>query len=72
MLIHKECSSWFVTNELQWELSDVLQGRCYYGDSIIEATNVPNLYLIPTFGIGGSLKLYAETKISEEPMFCKI
>lgn len=60
-------SSWFVTKELQWELSDVLQGRCYYGDSIIEATNVPNLYLIPTFGIGGSLKLYAETKISEEP-----
>ncbi len=60
-------SSWFVTQELQWELSDVLQGVCFYHDAIVESTNVPNLHIIPTFGIGGSLKLYAETKISEEP-----
>lgn len=60
-------SSWFFTGSLQYELSDVLQGNCYIDDALIEIPAIPNLYLLPTFGIGGSLKTYAETKISEEP-----
>ena len=45
-------SSWFLRNAPKYELSDVLQGRCYVNDAI---------------GIGGTLKNYSETKLSEEP-----
>ncbi|MDD3365996.1 MAG: ParA family protein [Sphaerochaetaceae bacterium] len=60
-------SSWFCKSELKWELADVLQGFCFFTDAIVEITKVPNLFLLPTFGIGGSLKKYAETKIADEP-----
>lgn len=60
-------SSWFLTGDLEYELSDVLQGLCYVDDAIVEVANVKNLFVLPTFGIGGGLKTYAETKISEEP-----
>lgn len=60
-------SSWFHDGDLQWELSDVLQGKCFIHEAIIEIPSIPNLFLLPTFGIGGGLKQYAETKISDEP-----
>lgn len=60
-------SSWFYDGELQYELSDVLQGKCYIQEAIIEVPTVPCLFLLPTFGIGGGLKQYAETKIADEP-----
>ena len=60
-------SSWFYDGELQYELSDVLQGTCYIQEAIVEIASVPNLFLLPTFGIGGGLKAYAETKIADEP-----
>lgn len=60
-------SSWFYDGELQYELSDVLQGTCYFQEAIVEIASVPNLFLLPTFGIGGGLKTYAETKIADEP-----
>jgi chromosome partitioning protein len=60
-------SSWFYDGELQFELSDVLQGKCFFHEAIVEIPSVPNLFLLPTFGIGGGLKQYAETKISDEP-----
>jgi len=60
-------SSWFLTGDLEYELSDVLQGLCYVDDAIVEVPNVKNLFVLPTFGIGGGLKTYAETKIAEEP-----
>ena len=60
-------SSWFYDGELQYELSDVLQGTCYIQEAIVEIASVPNLFLLPTFGIGGGLKTYAETKIADEP-----
>ena len=60
-------SSWFYTGELAYELSDVLQGKCYIHEAIVEIPAIPNLFLLPTFGIGGGLKQYAETKISDEP-----
>jgi len=60
-------SSWFCDGDLKWELADVLQGLCFFSDAIVEVPTVPNLFLLPTFGIGGGLKQYAETKISDEP-----
>ena len=60
-------SSWFLQEAPKWELADVLQGRCFVSDAIIKVPNIDNLYLLPTFGIGGTLKSYSETKLSEEP-----
>lgn len=60
-------SSWFLSETPKWELSDVVQGNCFVRDAIVPVAQVPNLYLLPTFGIGGTLKLYAETKLAEEP-----
>lgn len=60
-------SSWFLKETPAFELADVVQGKCYSADAIIPVTQIPNLYMLPTFGIGGSLKNYAETKLAEEP-----
>ena len=60
-------SSWFLMQPPKFELSDVLQGRCFIGDAIVKAPGLENLSILPTFGIGGTLKNYSETKLSEEP-----
>lgn len=60
-------SSWFLPNAPKYELADVLQGKCYVKDAVVKVPEIDNLYLLPTFGIGGTLKTYSETKLSEEP-----
>jgi ATPases involved in chromosome partitioning len=60
-------SSWFLTEAPKYELADVLQGRCFSKDAIIPCSSVSHLFILPTFGIGGSLKNYSETKLNEEP-----
>ena len=60
-------SSWFLKTTPKYELADVVQGRCYINDAIVAVEQVENLYLLPTFGIGGALKNYSETKLAEEP-----
>ena len=60
-------SSWFLQTAPAFELADVLQGKCFVKDAIVKVPVVDNLYLLPTFGIGGTLKTYSETKLSEEP-----
>lgn len=60
-------SSWFLRGTYNHELADVLQGNCFVDDALVEIEKVPGLYILPTFGIGGSLKNYAETKIADEP-----
>ncbi len=60
-------SSWFLKRTPKFELSDVLQGKCYVKDAILPCPDVDNLFILPTFGIGGTLKSYSETKLSEEP-----
>ncbi len=60
-------SSWFLMQPPKFELSDVLQGRCFIGDAIVKAPGLENLSILPTFGIGGTLKNYSETKLAEEP-----
>ena len=60
-------SSWFLTQPPKYELSDVLQGKCFVEEAIIKAPELGNLSILPTFGIGGTLKNYSETKLAEEP-----
>ncbi len=60
-------SSWFLQNSPNFELSDVLQGKCYWNDAIVKVAEIDNLYILPTFSIGGSLKNYSETKLNDEP-----
>lgn len=60
-------SSWFLNDAPKFELADVIQGKCYPNEAIIQLKQVPNLSLLPTFGIGGTLKNYSETKLAEEP-----
>ena len=60
-------SSWFLTQPPNYELSDVLQGKCFVEEAIIKAPELGNLSILPTFGIGGTLKNYSETKLAEEP-----
>ena len=60
-------SSWFLKKAPKYELSDVVQGKCYVKDAVIPVEQVSGLCLLPTFGIGGTLKNYSETKLAEEP-----
>ncbi len=60
-------SSWFLDSAPRFELADVLQGKCFVSDAIIPVDNLPELAILPTFGIGGSLKNYSETKLVDEP-----
>jgi chromosome partitioning protein len=60
-------SSWFLKNAPNFELADVIQGKCFWKDAIVQIPQVPNLSVLPTFGIGGTLKAYSETKLAEEP-----
>jgi chromosome partitioning protein len=59
-------SSWYVTDEMQSELADVLQGSVALADAIIELR--PGLSILPTFPIGGDLKDWAETALLNKPM----
>ncbi|WP_320130440.1 ParA family protein [uncultured Sphaerochaeta sp.] len=60
-------SSWFLKQAPKYELADVIQGKCFCQDAIVKIPTVDNLSILPTFGIGGSLKGYSETKLAEEP-----
>jgi chromosome partitioning protein len=54
-------SSWFLTNNVKWELADVLKENVSMKDAIVQISD--NFYLLPTFGIDGGLKEYAETQL---------
>lgn len=60
-------SSWFLQDPPKYELADVLQGRCYVYDAVMPVPGLENLFILPTFGIGGTLKTYSETKLADEP-----
>ena len=49
----------------QYELSDVLNGKVEVKDALTEIRE--NLFILPTFSIGGGLRLYGETKVTQEP-----
>lgn len=58
-------SSWFLTAAPDYELADVLTGRCKPLKASVSLR--PNLWLIPTFGLGGGLSEWADTKAPAEP-----
>lgn len=63
-------SDWFSQN-FEYELADVLNGKIHIKDAIVEIA--PNFYLLPTLGLNGGLKLYGETKLNDEPfIFCDL
>jgi len=60
-------TSWYVGKKFSptSELADVLYGRVEVKDALLQLRD--NLYLIPTFGLDGELKLYGENQLSNEP-----
>src|SRR5574344_290539 len=60
-------SSWFLKDAPTYELADAIQGKCFAQEAIVPLAIIPHLFILPTFGIGGSLKNYSETKLAEEP-----
>ena len=58
-------SSWFITGSPQYELSDVLKGDVEAARALFQISE--NFYILPTFGLNGTLKQYAETQLNDEP-----
>lgn len=54
-------TSWFNPDALEYDLADYFFGQCN-AENIVLKTNVENLDLVPTAGVGGQLKMYSETK----------
>lgn len=53
-------SAWIGPNEITNEFSDALTGKAVLGQCISK-TIIENLYLLPTAGLGGSLRSYQES-----------
>lgn len=53
-------SDWIGPNELEYEFSDALTGKAPLGQCITKTLS-PNLYLLPTAGLGGTLRSYQES-----------
>lgn len=53
-------SAWIGPNEISNEFSDALTGKAPLGQCITK-TFMPNLFLLPTAGLGGSLRSYQES-----------
>jgi chromosome partitioning protein len=62
-------SSWLLTDPPQYELADVLTESANPKDVIVPITD--NLHIMPTFGLGGGLKDYSETKLINEQLVFK-
>lgn len=58
-------SSWFLTEAPAHELADVLTGKAKLADALVSLTE--RLSILPTFGLNGTLKVYAEGPLGEEP-----
>lgn len=53
-------SAWIGPDEIAYEFSDALTGKAPLGQCISK-TIIPNLFLLPTAGLGGSLRSYQES-----------
>ncbi len=58
-------SSWLLNKSPEYELSDVLQGKATLREAIIQLNE--NLFILPSFGVGGNLRNYAENQLESEP-----
>lgn len=59
-------TSWAGIDSLQFEFADYLLGKCEI-QNVIQATRVPNLFVIPTAARKGDLRSYADTRAKDEP-----
>lgn len=57
-------SSWYIRDNIQYELSDVLSQKANLTDAIFQVRD--NLYILPTLPTSGELNEYAETKLYRE------
>lgn len=60
----------WILKGLSHELADVLFSSCQVEEAI-HKTSLENLYILPTAGLGGDLRLYGETKASQKPYAMK-
>lgn len=60
----------WILKDLSHELADVLFNSCQVEEAI-KQTSLENLFIIPTAGLGGDLRLYGETKASQKPYAIK-
>lgn len=58
-------TGWMI-KELNYELADILFKKVSVKDAI-HKTGIENLFMIPTAGLGGDLRLYGQKQASEEP-----
>lgn len=58
-------SSGWIFPDIEFEFSDVLLGECSL-ENAIKKTHVDNLYILPTAGIGGSLRKFSQTATGDK------
>lgn len=58
-------SSGWIFPEIEYEFADVLLGECSL-ENAIQKTHVDNLYILPTAGIGGSLRKFSQTATGDK------
>jgi cellulose biosynthesis protein BcsQ len=58
-------TGWYVTDGIEADLADVLQGQAELTDALIEVRG--GLYLLPTIAIDGELKSWSETVLPNRP-----
>ena len=54
-------SSWFCTEEPEFEFADILIGRATVRETLIELRK--DFFILPTFGLSGQLTEFSETKL---------
>ena len=59
-------SSWLAKGTPKHELADALFGKVKASEAILP-TAAPELDILPTFGLDGSLKVYGENQLANEP-----
>lgn len=56
----------YLTETTKYELADILKEKIFTKEAVTQIRE--NLYIIPTFSIGGDLRGYSKTTASEEPL----
>lgn len=58
-------TGWYVTETIDHDLADVLQGKAELGNALLQLRD--NLWLLPTVAIDGELKDWSETQLPGKP-----
>ncbi|NNM55139.1 MAG: ParA family protein [Spirochaetales bacterium] len=58
-------TSWMVTEEIDKDLCDVLQGKASLGEAIKKVRE--NFWILPTFAIGGELRAWTDVNLANKP-----